>query len=162
MYAEDYWQQYVHYNMDVQLDVVEKTVGGTSKIEYTNNSPDPLDHIHLHLYPNAFQKESVKYREFKQNYGRRSRAEKFIKGDEDFFSRVDIHRFKITSNGTVLADTFKVFDTILSAQLNQKLQPGQSLVIELDWVHHIGEQVERGGRVDDQYNMAQWLSLIHI
>ena len=45
MYAEDYWQQYVHYNMDVQLDVVEKTVGGTSKIEYTNNSPDPLDYI---------------------------------------------------------------------------------------------------------------------
>ena len=156
LYAEDYWQQYVHYNMDVQLDVVEKTVGGTSKIEYTNNSPDPLDYIHLHLYPNAFQKGSVKYREFTQNYGRRSRAEKFIKGFEDFFSRVDVHRFKITSNGTVLADTFKVHDTILSAKLNQELQPGQSLTIELDWVHYTGEQVERAGRVDDQYNMAQW------
>ncbi len=98
MHAEEYWQQYVHYNIDVQLDVVEKTVGGTSRIEYTNNSPDALDHIHLHLYPNAFQKGSVKYREFKQNYGRRSRAEKFIKGFEDFFSRVDVHKFKITSN----------------------------------------------------------------
>ena len=156
MYAEEYWQQYVHYNMDVQLDVVEKTVGGTSKIEYTNNSPDALDHIHLHLYPNAFQKGSVKYREFRQNYGRRPRAEKFIKGFEDSFSRVDVHRFKITSNGTVLADTFKVEDTILSAQLSQDLRPGQSLAIELDWTHYIGEQVGRAGRVDDQYNMAQW------
>ncbi len=156
MYAEEYWQQYVHYNMDVQLDVVEKTVGGTSIIEYTNNSPDVLNHIHLHLYPNAFQKGSVKYREFKQNYGRRSRAEKFIKGFEDSFSRVDVHRFRITSNEIVLADTFIVDDTILSARLNEDLQPGQSLMIELNWTHHVGDQVERAGRVDDQYNMAQW------
>ena len=156
MYAEEYWQLYVHLNMDVQLDVVEKTVGGTSRIEYTNHSPDALDHIHMHLYPNAFQKGSVKYREFKQNYGRQSRAEKFIKGFEDSFSRVDVHKFKITSNGTVLADTFKVEDTILSAQLNKDLLPGQSLMIELDWIHYIGDQVERAGRVDDQYNMAQW------
>ena len=126
MHAEEYWQQYVHYNMDVQLDVVEKTVGGTSRIEYTNNSPDALDRIHLHLYPNAFQKGSVKYREFKQNYGRRSRAEKFIKGFEDSFSRVDVQSFKIISNGTVLADTFKVDDTILSARLSQNLRSGQS------------------------------------
>ena len=123
--------------MDVQLDVVEKTVGGTSRIEYTNHSPDALDHIHMHLYPNAFQKGSVKYREFKQNYGRRSRAEKFIKGFEDSFSRVDVHKFKITSNGTVLADTFKVDDTILSTRLSQNLRPGQSLTIELDWIHYI-------------------------
>ena len=156
LYAEEYWQQYVHYNMDVQLDVVEKTVGGTSKIEYTNNSPDALDHIYLHLYPNAFLKGSVKYREFKQNYGRRARAEKFIEGFEDSFSRVDVQSFKVTSDGTVLADTFKVEDTILSARLSQNLRSGQSLTIELDWIHYIGEQVERAGRVDDQYNMAQW------
>ena len=156
LHAEEYWQQYVHYNMDVQLDVVENTVGGASKIEYTNNSPDALDHIHLHLYPNAFQKGSVKYREFKQNYGRRSRAENFIKGFEESFSRVDVQSFKVTSSGIVLADTFKVDDTILSARLSQNLRPGQSLTIELDWIHYIGEQVERAGRVDDQYNMAQW------
>ena len=69
---------------------------------------------------------------------------------------MDVQSFKITSNGTVLADTFKVDDTILSTRLSQNLRPGQSLTIELDWIHYIGDQVERAGRVDDQYNMAQW------
>ena len=55
--------------MDIKLDVNEKTVGGTSIIEYTNNSPDIINNIYMHLYPNAFQLGSVKYREYKQKYG---------------------------------------------------------------------------------------------
>ena len=53
--------------MDIKLDVNEKTVGGTSIIEYTNNSPDIINNIYMHLYPNAFQLGSVKYREYKQS-----------------------------------------------------------------------------------------------
>ena len=101
--------------MDIELDVENKTVGGTSIIEYTNNSPDILNNVYMHLYPNAFQLGSVKYREFKQKYGRLPRAAKFVKGFEDSFSRIDIHRFQIVSNGTVLSDTFNIDDTILSA-----------------------------------------------
>ncbi|MDG2266995.1 MAG: M1 family metallopeptidase, partial [Candidatus Marinimicrobia bacterium] len=142
--------------MDIKLDVDAKTVGGTTVIEYTNNSPDILNDIYMHLYPNAFQLGSVKYREYKQKYGRLPRASKFINGFEDSFSKIDIHRFQISSNGIVLSDTFNIDDTILSAKLINGLQPGKSLTIELDWTHHVGDQVERAGRVNNQYNMAQW------
>ena len=138
--------------MDIELNVENKTVGGTSIIEYTNNSPDILNNVYMHLYPNAFQLGSVKYREFKQKYGRLPRAAKFVKGFEDSFSRIDIHRFQIVSNGTVLSDTFNIDDTILSAELINGLDPGKSITIELDWTHHVGEQVERAGRVNNQYN----------
>ena len=142
--------------MDIKLDVDAKTVGGTTIIEYTNNSPDVLNDIYMHLYPNAFQLGSVKYREYKQKYGRLPRAAQFINGFEDSFSKIDVHQFKIKSNGVVLSDTFNIDDTILSAKLINGLKPGKSLTIELDWTHHVGEQVERAGRVDSQYNMAQW------
>ena len=52
--------------MDIELDVENKTVGGTSIIEYTNNSPDILNNVYMNLYPNAIQLGSVKYREYKQ------------------------------------------------------------------------------------------------
>ena len=84
--------------MDIKLDVNEKTVGGTSIIEYTNNSPDIINNIYMHLYPNAFQLGSVKYREYKQKYGRLARASQFIKGFKDSFSKIDVHRFQIVSN----------------------------------------------------------------
>ncbi len=153
---EDYFQQYVHYTMDVKLDVKEHTVGGHSTIVYTNNSPDDLHNMYLHLLPNAFQEGSVKHREYLQNFGRMGRAANFIKGMDSYFSKVDMSQFSITMNGDVVADTFNIDDTILSADLSSPLKPGESLTMDFDWVHHVGEQVERAGRVGDQYNFAQW------
>lgn len=153
---EDYFQQFVHYTMDVKLDIEEYTVGGRSIIKYTNNSPDELNNMYLHLLPNAFQEGSVKHREYLQKFGRMGRAAKFVKGTEEYFSKVDVSGFTIEKDGDILADTFKIDDTILSAQLSKPLQPGETMILNFDWVHHVGKQVERAGRVGDQYNFAQW------
>jgi len=75
---------------------------------------------------------------------------------DSYFSRVDVSQFSISMNGKVIADTFKIVDTILSADLSKPLKPGESLTMDFNWIHHVGEQVERAGRVDDQYNFAQW------
>lgn len=153
---EDYFQQFVHYTMDVKLDIKEHTVGGHSIIKYTNNSPHELNNMYLHLLPNAFQEGSVKHREYLQKFGRMGRAAKFVKGGDEYFSRVDVSGFTIEKDGSTLTDTFLVDDTILSADLTNSLHPGETLTMEFDWIHHVGEQVERAGRVGDQYNFAQW------
>ena len=54
-----YWQQSVHYDMDITMDVVNHQYDGEQQITYTNNSPDTLHKAYFHLYFNAFQPESM-------------------------------------------------------------------------------------------------------
>ncbi|MEA1882845.1 MAG: M1 family metallopeptidase [Candidatus Marinimicrobia bacterium] len=156
LFAGEYWQQFVHYQMDVKLDTAAHTIGGHSKIKYINQSPDTLNHIYFNLYANAFQEGTVKHREYMAQLGRASRIAKFIKGMEKYLSYYDISNFTISNTGITISDTFKIDDTILSSELSKPLVPGDSLVINLDWVQYVGEFSERAGRVDKQYNFAQW------
>ncbi|MDP6339504.1 MAG: M1 family metallopeptidase [Candidatus Marinimicrobia bacterium] len=156
LFAGEYWQQYVHYQMDVKLDTAAHTISGHSNIKYINHSPDTLNHIYFNLYANAFQEGTVKHREYMAQLGRASRIAKFMKGMEKYFSNYDISNFSIGKDGNVISDTFRIDDTILSAELSRALAPGDSLVINLDWVHHVGEFSERAGRIGAQYNFAQW------
>ena len=54
-YAQNYWQQAVDYNMDVDMDVKTFQYSGKQELLYTNNSPDSLKKVFYHLYFNAFQ-----------------------------------------------------------------------------------------------------------
>ena len=55
MSQPDRWQQRIKYNINVTMDVVTNRFTGNEKLEYTNNSPDTLNRVFLHLYWNAFQ-----------------------------------------------------------------------------------------------------------
>ena len=152
----DYWQQDVHYTMNVTLIPETHEIKGTSHIVYVNNSPDSLDQIYMHLYPNAFQEGSVKYREYQQNYGRLGRIGSMLKDITPYEAGISIHSFKISMGGNHFSESFEIEDTILEAVLPKSLSSDDSLVIEIEWTHHVGEQIERAGYVGDQYNAAQW------
>jgi hypothetical protein len=142
--------------MDVKLDTAAHTISGHSTIKYVNHSPDILDRIHINLYANSFQEGTVKHREYLAGLGRASRGTKFKKGMDPYFSQYDITNFTINQNDVALADSFRIDDTILTSKLAMALASGDSLVIELDWVHHVGEFAERAGRIGEQYNFAHW------
>ena len=161
---DGYWQQKVDYNMEITLvDTLQQLTGFTT-IKYTNNSPDSLDRIYMHLYPNAFQLESVKYREYIGTAGRESRAKYFRDRLDGFTSKIDVHDFSVALpekgaswiHKIQILDEFKIDDTILEAKLLKKIVPGQTVRVDLNWTHHVGEMVERAGYYEGQYNMAQW------
>ena len=55
--AQEYFQQETNYTIDVTLDDENHTLNGTEHIDYFNNSPDDLEFLWFHIWPNA----SIKY-----------------------------------------------------------------------------------------------------
>ena len=161
---DNYWQQKVDYDMDVTLHDSLRQITAKTVIRYTNNSPDSLDYIYMHLYPNAFQVGSVKYREYIGYAGRQSRAKYFKNRLAGFTSKIDVHSFSVAlpKDGSSwihkvpILDEYKIDDTILEAKLLEKIPPGKTARIDIDWTHHVGDMVERAGYYQGQYNMAQW------
>ena len=92
---DHYWQQKVDYEMSITLLDSVRQLTGNSIIKYTNQSPDSLDRIYMHLYPNAFQTGSVKYREYLGNAGRGYRAKYFKDELEGFTSKIEVHNLSV-------------------------------------------------------------------
>ena len=50
-----YWQQEVNFKIEVKLNDTHHELDGYIIIEYINNSPDTLNHLYFHLWPNAYK-----------------------------------------------------------------------------------------------------------
>ena len=53
--AQDYWQQEVNYKISVRLDDRKHILRGFAEFEYINHSPDTLNELYIHLWPNAYK-----------------------------------------------------------------------------------------------------------
>lgn len=55
-----YWQNKGDYSIDVRFDPNTRLVSGTEQITYYNNSPDTISQLLFKLYPNIYQKGSIR------------------------------------------------------------------------------------------------------
>ena len=53
-FTQEYWQQEVNYRMDVRLDDENHMLDAFQEFEYINHSPDTLNELYIHLWPNAY------------------------------------------------------------------------------------------------------------
>lgn len=151
---DNYWQQFVHYQMNVTLDTDTKMLTGTSSILYRNNSPNALDKIYMYLYPNAFRNnQSIYGKEAEQAYFR-------ILSNEADGGWIDLTEFRLipqkTNSTQTTVSAFKVEDTILEAALPEPLQPGEEIRIELTFKQKVKKFQDRSGYRDQQFDFAQW------
>ncbi|MEO8336874.1 MAG: hypothetical protein ABI664_17960, partial [bacterium] len=54
-----YWQNHADYDIKASLDTTSKTLKGSLRLKYTNNSPDTLRFIWLQVEQNAFKDKSL-------------------------------------------------------------------------------------------------------
>lgn len=156
-HAQDhYWQQEMHYAMSVDLDVEQHTYNGTGRLTYTNNSPDTLKNVYLHLYFNAFQPGSmmdVRSRTIKDPDRRVMDRISKLEEDEIGFQNIT----SLQQNGDPLK--WEVHGTILKAELMEPMLPGATSTFDLVWDAQVPKQIRRSGRDNKEgveFTMTQW------
>lgn len=160
-----YWQQRIKYVMDINMDVATNRFTGKQKIEYTNNSPDTLQRIFIHLYWNAFQPNSM------MDTRSRELGKKIIGNNrQDWDARVKDRILNLKENETgyqrvkslklngVVQQT-EEHETILEVKLSKPILPKQKAVIETEFEAQVPIQIRRSGRDAAngvKFSMAQW------
>lgn len=143
----DYWQQRVDHDIVATLNEETRTITATQQIHYTNNSPDPLSYIWLHLEQNLMKAGSDG--SLARGWPRRATLEK------EFGFNIDYVRI----NGSEVK--LEVYDTIGRVDLPTALAPrGGKVTLELAWSFVVPEQAPRMGidEVEDGliFELAQW------
>ena len=137
------WQQYVTYDMDIDLNVETNRFNGTQKLVYQNYSPDTLDKLYYHLYFNAFQPNSMMDVRSRQILDPDRRV-----GDRIFhLSEDEIGYQKVISlkqNGRDVK--FEVSETILIVYLNEPIPPGGQATMDMIFESQVPLQIRRSGR----------------
>lgn len=146
-----YWQQQVNYKIHVALNDEDHTLKGVEEIEYINNSPDQLDYIWFHIWPNAYKNDNTAYAKqmMREDKGKKQLAKFKDRGYLDSLNfsvdgqpaKFDIHPEHI--------DVVKLI-------LPKQLRPGGKVKITTPFFVDLPQYISRSGHVKQSYMIAQW------
>ncbi|MBO9201379.1 MULTISPECIES: M1 family metallopeptidase [Niastella] len=146
-----YWQQEVHYTIDVSLNDTEHSLEGFLKLQYINHSPDTLRFIWFHLWPNAFKNDRTAFSEQALQNGKTdfyfSPREK-----RGYINRLD---FRVDNN-TLKTEDHPQFIDIIKVYLPAPLLPGQATAITTPFHVQLPANFSRGGHTGHSYKVTQW------
>ena len=146
-----YFQQKVNYKIDVSLNDSSNTLEGFEVMNYTNNSPDTLTYIWLHLWPNAYKNDRTAFSEQLLQLGRTD----FYFSDESKRGYINRLNFKVNGKTAVLADNSLYID-VAKLILPTPLLPGETINISTPFHEKIPFNFSRGGHVKHAYQITQW------
>lgn len=152
--AGEYWQQFVHYNVTAKLNPNTHFIEASEILIYQNNSPDTLAELYFHLYPNAFQKNSLMSQEA------RAASINIINAPENLgWIKIDsLSITKPTAHQKLKIDS-SIDDTILKVRIYPRLFPGEQLLIAMKFVTKIRKYNPAGGKggyLKNLHEVSQW------
>jgi hypothetical protein len=152
-----YWQNRADYDIKASLDTTTKTLTGSLRLRYTNNSPDTLRFIWMQMEQNAFKDKSLNSFIYPQES--RFGARGFEGGDVvDRFEQVLAGR--ASRRVTV---TRRDNGTVMKVDLAEPLAPGKAASFDIAWHFLIPEHgADRMGREGSLYELAQWYPRVNV
>lgn len=157
--GRDYWQQRVDYVIRATLDTAARSLRGEERVTYTNNSPDTLRYLWLHLEQNFFNSESRGYRIFDQEsrFGTAG-AEGGMRILKVAQPAVPAARGRPAVPAARLA--WLVNGTVMKVELPRPLPPKGRQLLDIGWSFPFGPNRNRMGieEIDGGiiYEVAQW------
>ncbi len=137
-----YWQQQANYWISIELDEKNQRISGSEKIEYINNSPDPLSYLWVQLDQNVRQKESLG--KLITPFQLSERMNSYMLGR--FMSEFDggFH-LEHVGDGKGNPLPFTVNYTMMRIDLPETLKAGASVNLEIKWWYNINDRMKDGG-----------------
>ena len=148
---QPYWQQQVDYNISVQLNDVQHSLKAVSVMHYTNNSPDTLTYLWMHVYMNAYKDDRTAFCEQLIQQGNT----KFYFGKEEDRGYTNQLNFTANNKSLTIEDHPNYID-IIKVLLNEPLLPKQSITITTPFHVQLPYNYSRGGHVGQAYQITQW------
>ena len=149
-----YWQNHADYDIKASLDTTSKTLTGSLKLKYTNNSPDTLRFIWLQVEQNAFKDKSLNSFIFSQES--RFGARGFEGGDV-------IDRFDQLLGSRRVSVKRRPNETTMKVDLAEPLAPRKTATFDVAWHFLIPEHgADRMGREGSLYELAQWYPRVSV
>ncbi|MEM6805001.1 MAG: M1 family metallopeptidase [Bacteroidota bacterium] len=141
-----YFQNTSDYIIRAKLDPSSRTLSGTVKISYKNNSPDTLDQLVLRLYQDMYK------RDFESDD--RIAPEDQTDGVE--ISKIIVNGAELELEGSESPVSRK--GTNMFIQLEKPLQTRKEIKLEIDWSFHIPYKthVRMGEYGEGSYFIAYW------
>ena len=147
----DYWQNRADYRINATLDPAAKTLRGSMVIHYTNNSPQSLDYLWLHLDQNLYRADA------RGNFtsGRAPLPEQHTEGFR-------LARIAIEKGDQSQPLNYAVSDTRMRVELPQSLAGhGGTLDLRIDYDYDLpgvwgGRTTWYPSKHGDVFEIAQW------
>ena len=148
-----YWQQFVDYEIHVTLDDTAHTLAAEMTIEYTNNAPESLDFLWMHMWPNAYSdaKETDLAKQFIQQG-----SKKLLRAGEDEMGSIYDFSFQLDGRALTL-EPHPEYADVVKVILPAPLAPGQKVQLFIPFQVHIpSSDFSRLGHSDNAYQITQW------
>ena len=151
-FGQNYFQQEVNYTIAVQLNDESHVLSGFESFDYTNNSPDDLSFIYIHLWPNAYEdnKTAMSLQQYRN-------GNKVMENNSDEDKGcIDSLDFKVYGESVEFLFNLNHRD-IGKIILKQPLKSGQTITISTPFrVKLPNGNISRLGHVGESYQITQW------
>ncbi|MEO5912422.1 MAG: M1 family metallopeptidase [Pelobium sp.] len=126
--GKNYWQNHGKYDIRIQVSPPDKTVKGTERITYFNNSPNQLDSLNMKLIVNVHRN------------GRRGQSPNPAMG-------ITVDKIKV--NDTIGTwDNNQATSTNYMFPLQRPLMPHDSVQLDIDWHYELSTSPGRDGVIN--------------
>lgn len=150
---EPYFQQTVDYTIQATLDDERHELRGDWKLIYTNNSPDTLSFLYLHVWANAYKDRQTAFAKQLLDLGRLDFH--FAKA-EDLGGMID-EAFQWKVDGALATATpDPKHQDILKVDLPQPLLPGATVTLTTPFALKIPGNFSRLAHIEQSYYVCQW------
>ncbi|MDR3680489.1 MAG: M1 family metallopeptidase [Flavipsychrobacter sp.] len=149
--AKPYWQQQVNTKIDVQLDDKKHFLYGYEQLTYTNNSPDTLKVIYIHLWPNGYKNDRTAF----------AKQQDVLRQTDFYYAKpaargyIDSLKFIIDGQNVDYNSTDENPD-IARIDLLTPLPPGGQIELSTPFRVKIPHVFSRLGHTGQAYFISQW------